>query len=47
MQVIHRRILADLKNSDTENAPLKDCTIDNPVTLHMLSTIPLVCWPFY
>ncbi|XP_055491866.1 clathrin coat assembly protein AP180 isoform X7 [Leucoraja erinacea] len=38
-QVIHRRILADLKNSDTENAPLKDCTIDNPAPSSLLEAL--------
>ncbi|XP_032876912.1 clathrin coat assembly protein AP180 isoform X13 [Amblyraja radiata] len=38
-QVIHRRILADLKISDTENAPLKDCTIDNPAPSSLLEAL--------
>ncbi|XP_059839125.1 phosphatidylinositol-binding clathrin assembly protein isoform X32 [Hypanus sabinus] len=38
-QVIHRRILVDLKNSDTENTPLKDCTIDNPAPSSLLEAL--------
>ncbi|XP_078398424.1 clathrin coat assembly protein AP180 isoform X2 [Cetorhinus maximus] len=38
-QAIHRRILADLKNSDTENSPFKDCTIDNPAPSSLLEAL--------
>ncbi|XP_038655440.1 phosphatidylinositol-binding clathrin assembly protein isoform X22 [Scyliorhinus canicula] len=38
-QDIHRRILADLKNSDTENTPFKDCTIDNPAPSSLLEAL--------
>ncbi|XP_069743254.1 clathrin coat assembly protein AP180-like isoform X4 [Narcine bancroftii] len=38
-QVIHRRILADLKNTDSENTPLKDCTIDNRAPSSLLEAL--------
>ncbi|XP_072355723.1 clathrin coat assembly protein AP180-like isoform X8 [Scyliorhinus torazame] len=38
-QDIYRRILADLKNSDTENSPFKDCTIDNPAPSSLLEAL--------
>ncbi|XP_048452727.1 clathrin coat assembly protein AP180-like isoform X2 [Rhincodon typus] len=38
-QAIHRRILADLKNSDNESSPFKDCTIDNPAPSSLLEAL--------
>ncbi|XP_072410765.1 clathrin coat assembly protein AP180-like isoform X15 [Chiloscyllium punctatum] len=38
-QAIHRRILADLKNSDNENSPFKDSTIDNPAPSSLLEAL--------
>ncbi|XP_059501319.1 clathrin coat assembly protein AP180 isoform X11 [Stegostoma tigrinum] len=38
-QAIHWRILADLKNSDNESSPFKDCTIDNPAPSSLLEAL--------
>ncbi|XP_043541617.1 clathrin coat assembly protein AP180 isoform X4 [Chiloscyllium plagiosum] len=38
-QAIHRRILADLKNSDNENSPFKDSTVDNPAPSSLLEAL--------